>query len=350
MYVIAKIDIGAKFLESDESKEARTQLNRTLKYLSEEGFIKLIGEPLDLLATRAGQYATRFNTGLKASISVKGETYLQEELIKFKKIPNNNTQTDEAANIRQLIFISHSSSDKEIITSFIDKILKLVLKIDSDKIFCTSLHENSIISGTDFRSAIKNNLKKASTVIQIISKSYKESEVCLNEMGAAWVLCDKVIPFIVPPIDYDSVGFIHQPDQLLKFNSKEDILKFIDEEKQNTNNIKHNEIERHVKEFLESISHYLQTPSNVKTIKKPLPQISVNGLNLEEDDIVEIENREGIYIFKDEKLVQILDDSQMALFVYGYEGKDRKIIKHKDAAPFIDISKNIPLLRSSRFT
>jgi hypothetical protein len=49
-------------------------------------------------------------------------------------------------------------------------------------------------------------------------------------------------------------------------------------------------------------------------------------------------------------LVQILDDSQMALFVYGYEGKDRKIIKHKDAAPFIDISKNIPLLRSSRFT
>jgi hypothetical protein len=68
---------------------------------------------------------------------------------------------------------------------------------------------------------------KSSDVIQIITSNYKESEICLNEMGAAWVLNNTVIPFILSPITYTSVGFIHSPNQLLRLNDENDLLEFI---------------------------------------------------------------------------------------------------------------------------
>ena len=41
---------------------------------------------------------------------------------------------------------------------------------------------------------------------ELITPNYKESEVCLCEMGAAWVTSSKVFPFIVDPISYSDVG------------------------------------------------------------------------------------------------------------------------------------------------
>jgi hypothetical protein len=48
-------------------------------------------------------------------------------------------------------------------------------------------------------------------------------------MGAAWVLCDKVVPFIVDPIRFDNVGFIHNTTQLLRLNKSEDLFQFQDD-------------------------------------------------------------------------------------------------------------------------
>ena len=100
---------------------------------------------------------------------------------------------------------------------------------------------------------IKENLIRSSHVIQIITHNYKESEVCLNEMGAAWVLNHKVIPFILSPVTYDSVGFIHHPDQLLKLNNADDLFKFIDEMKLSDRLLAHSEVNRHIEEFLMGI-------------------------------------------------------------------------------------------------
>lgn len=241
-----------------------------------------------------------------------------------------------------LIFISHSSKDALIVKAFVDKILKLSLKIESDQLFCTSLDENSIRSGEDFRDAIKQKLQQASLVILIISENYRTSEVCLNEMGAAWVLSNKVVPFIVPPIDYTSVGFIHEPNQLLKINKKENLLKFIDEEKAENNRVKLGEITRHIDEFLTQIKGLINNnPVNrmVKPIIRP-----VNELGLLDGDIVELNNREGLYLFQNEKLTYIADDSAFSLHVYGLNRKDRKSINHTEAKQIIDKQLYIPVL------
>lgn len=114
------------------------------------------------------------------------------------------------------VFISHATKDKEIIDAFIDLILHGALSIPIDDIFCTSTDGTKIKSGADWRNAIKNNLVNAKLNFLIITPNYKESEICLNEMGAAWVTSAEVVPLIVEPINYKTVGVIQEPTQIEK--------------------------------------------------------------------------------------------------------------------------------------
>jgi TIR domain len=112
------------------------------------------------------------------------------------------------------IFISHSSIDQPIINSFVHDLLRGALSIDIGKIFCTTTDGTRIKSGDDWRNSIQEALMKSKVIVLIITPNYKESEVCMCEMGAAWVTSAKVIPFIVTPISYSSVGIIQQPNQV----------------------------------------------------------------------------------------------------------------------------------------
>lgn len=153
------------------------------------------------------------------------------------------------------IFISHSSKDVWLVTPFIEKILNLGLELPRDKIFYTSEKDTGIRSGQDFKKVIFENLQGAKAVIQIITENYKQSEICLNEMGAAWVLSDNVIPFIMHPVRFDTVGFIHNTTQLLRINQEEDLYQFQDDhsELNGGKRIKQSNYHKQVKDFLEII-------------------------------------------------------------------------------------------------
>ena len=99
------------------------------------------------------------------------------------------------------IFISHSSKDKKIVGNFIDNILLSGCGIDKGSIVCTSFEWSGAKQGEDIRNYLKENLKKADYVFFMISKSYLQSTICLNEMGAAWVLDIKTKPFVFPDMN-----------------------------------------------------------------------------------------------------------------------------------------------------
>jgi TIR domain-containing protein len=155
----------------------------------------------------------------------------------------------------KLIFISHSTKDMWLVTPFVEKILNLGLGIPRAKIFYTSNKDTTIKSGQDFKRVIKNNLIGSKAVIQIITDNYKQSEICLNEMGAAWLLASKVIPFVFPPIRFDNVGFIHNTTQLLKISDEADLFKFQDDHPELKGVAKINQANYHqqVKDFLEIV-------------------------------------------------------------------------------------------------
>lgn len=117
------------------------------------------------------------------------------------------------------IFISHSVKDIEIVKAFVDVILQGALSVPITEIFCISTDGTKIKSGEDWRNSIKDNILSAKINFLLISPNYKESEVCMNEMGAAWMTEALVIPLIIDPINYKTVGVIQEPTQIEKLLS-----------------------------------------------------------------------------------------------------------------------------------
>lgn len=106
------------------------------------------------------------------------------------------------------IFISHSSKDKEVVKMFVDYILQLGVGLGFDDIFCTSIEEMGIKNGEDLRNHILNNVQSADFSFLMISKHYKVSEICLNEMGAVWATNNRVRYYLLPDVDFNEIGWL----------------------------------------------------------------------------------------------------------------------------------------------
>lgn len=120
--------------------------------------------------------------------------------------------------IRRKVFISHSSKDKDIVSEFCDRILQLGIGLSVDDIFCTSIEDMNIKNGDDIRMHIKENILSADFSFLLISENYKNSEICLNEMGAVWATDNNVRYYLLPNTGIDKLGWLcdaNQAEQLI---------------------------------------------------------------------------------------------------------------------------------------
>ena len=120
--------------------------------------------------------------------------------------------------IKRKIFISHSSKDKDIVSEFCDRILRLGIGLSADDIFCTSIEDMNIKYGDDIRNHIKENILSADFSLLLISENYKNSEICLNEMGAVWATDNNVRYYLLPNTGFDKIGWLcdtNQAEQLI---------------------------------------------------------------------------------------------------------------------------------------
>ena len=129
-------------------------------------------------------------------------------------------------------FISHSSEDKEIVKAFVEKILMLGCGFDKEDIFCT-LNPDAINLGDDFRDSIIDNMRCCDYIFLMISENYRNSEICHNEVGAAWALQDtkKVIPLKFPNLSFsqEDLGVLNVVKQAGSLNNKQQITKIYDD-------------------------------------------------------------------------------------------------------------------------
>ena len=114
------------------------------------------------------------------------------------------------------IFISHSSKDKDVMEKFTDYILQLGIGLSHEDIFCTSIEEMGIKNGEDIRRHIKENVQGADFSFLMISKHYKESEICLNEMGAVWAADNHVRYYLLPNVDFKEIGWLCETNKAEK--------------------------------------------------------------------------------------------------------------------------------------
>jgi hypothetical protein len=174
----------------------------------------------------------------------------------LKPVQLSNEKTTKEQSNKQYIFISHSTEDKDIVNSFRENILQLGLDVPKDNIFCSSNPSTGIKTGEDIPDELKNALKKMTLFIQYVSDNYKRSEVCLNEMGAAWLNLPKSKNIILkaPNIKFTEVGFLNVQRIGLNINDKNDLLKFYDDNKDLFPNAKQADYNKKIDEFIGNIT------------------------------------------------------------------------------------------------
>lgn len=119
------------------------------------------------------------------------------------------------------VFISHASLDKVLLDEFVDKILRLSCGLLASDIVYTSREDTGVEFGEGIPEFIKENLQTSSLVLFMISDNYKASEVCLNEMGAAWAMEKKAISIVLPNCGFDKLGWLTSLDKALMIDNSE---------------------------------------------------------------------------------------------------------------------------------
>ena len=127
------------------------------------------------------------------------------------------------------VFVSHAGKDRRLANKFIDEVLVLILGLNKEKdIFYTSDHITGIQPSEDWKETIRKNLYHSEIFIALISPRFKEREMCLAELGAAWVLNDKkVFQLAINPIKKSDCSFVLDSKQNISLTEKHDLKSFI---------------------------------------------------------------------------------------------------------------------------
>ncbi|MBP3455756.1 MAG: toll/interleukin-1 receptor domain-containing protein [Alistipes sp.] len=127
------------------------------------------------------------------------------------------------------IFISHSSKDKEVVDLFKNIILNAGLGISDNDIAYTSAPETGVPTGGNIPQYIKDNIADSDFVFFMISDNYRQSEVCLNEMGAAWALDKNIKPLLLHNVSFESVGWLYRMNLCAKIDDADRLDELRDE-------------------------------------------------------------------------------------------------------------------------
>jgi hypothetical protein len=125
------------------------------------------------------------------------------------------------------IFISHSYTDRKIADKIINKLLLPNLTIEKKDVFYTSDRETGIPISLNWRNKIKLNIIQCKIYIALITTNFQSSEMCLNELGAAWVLSKTIYPIILPPVKLDNFSNLISDLQALDISNPIDIRSFL---------------------------------------------------------------------------------------------------------------------------
>lgn len=155
-----------------------------------------------------GDYETaNFQNGLVQAQLLLQDLVEEGNLGQFSE----NSILVEGSHGEKKIFISHSSKDN-LIGQEIINLLQLI-GINHEKIFYTSSAGYGIPLGENWVQTLKREISGGSFVITLLTENYFQSEICLCELGAAWVLSKKHIPILVPPLSFKEVNEIISTSQ-----------------------------------------------------------------------------------------------------------------------------------------
>lgn len=148
---------------------------------------------------------------------------IDEETLREKVATN---KTEEALNGRPpKIFISHKKEDEGYAQALVT-LINFIVGADGDKVFCSSVPGYGIKQSRDIMDEMKAQFDDHDIFMVIIhSPRYYQSAICLNEMGASWVLGTKFASFMTKDCEYKHMcGVINQEKICINPNDDSSIL------------------------------------------------------------------------------------------------------------------------------
>ena len=123
------------------------------------------------------------------------------------------------------VFISHKKEDKAYADALVNMI-NFIVGADGDKIFCSSVQGYGIRQSRDIMDELKAQFENYEIFMIIIhSPRYYQSAVCLNEMGASWVMGSQFSSFLTTDCKTEHMrGVINKEKIFIDPNDDPDML------------------------------------------------------------------------------------------------------------------------------
>lgn len=102
------------------------------------------------------------------------------------------------------IFVSHSSTDREVAKALI-ACLESALKIPDNAIRCTSVDGYKLRPGDHGSTTLRDNIASSCVVIGLITQGAINSGYVVMELGAAWGLKVATAPILHPSLDFNQI-------------------------------------------------------------------------------------------------------------------------------------------------
>ncbi len=245
--------------------------------------------------------------------------HYQSKVKNVKQMPLKISDNDDKVKPK-MVFISHSTADKEYVKAFVDMLFGIGLK-ESD-IVCSSYPGLGIPLGANIFDWLVEKFQKYDLyVLYFLSEYYYDSHVCLNEMGAAWVTKQKWDGILLPGFSFSDVdGCIDSHKIAISFDSDLEELKH-----------RLGELKADITSFFDLTS--ISETRWEKLRNDLISQIrTIEMENFKKDDSIDGQNPNGqitISMKLDEGLLLVYaaDDSKGTIFVTGSITRSGPIIE-----------------------
>lgn len=215
--------IGVSSVEQSKSRGARIDFEREAKLPipgSHGTFGRSFIQKADLFDPDHNRLLPTEVGKILRDVLIDATVLVEKDLVALKEKKESNK------GIR--LFISHSHQDEELAKRMVD-LLDKALKIDTDEVRCTSVPGYDLSGGDPSAEVLKKNLQDCDVVIGLITPKSLSSSFVLFELGAAWGLGKRLIPFLGPDFDPGIMRAPLRDFHAYKWRTRTDWEKLIDD-------------------------------------------------------------------------------------------------------------------------
>ena len=202
------------------------------------------------------------------------------------------------------IFISHAIRDRKLVEEFSERV-RLGLDLKSENIFCSSLEGMDIPPGVNFSDFIREQIHNPRIVIFMISPAFLESQFCMCELGATWVMAHEQIPLLIPPVGNEHMRGVLGNVQAERICEKESLNKLAERIKQNL------QIEVNLPVWSKNVDKFLRKVENLYGSEfTVVPAEKYNDLNATYNSLLEENEKLEEEIQSQKDLIKKLENAK----------------------------------------